>query len=391
MRKVFSGFVKIVIRESGLILKDFDIITMILLAPLFYSLLYASFYVNKTETKVPVVVVDLDKSLLSNQFINSINQHQLIDVTERLENLNDIYDRLYSEKAEGAIIIPENFESLLKSGKGTEIKLYLNTQRFLPSNDINKAVNEVVIEYGKQMRLRAYNLNGVGLKQAEEIVEPIKDDVRFLFNPETTYGDFLIPAILVLILQQTLFMGLGESVAKENEQNSLNEWYNNANRSVSAAIAGKGVLYLIIFSCYSLFFFVMHFMIFKIKFIGSYFLLMIATIIFLISITGIAIFVASFFKRKVLALQVISFTSYPLFFLTGYTWPAFSMPRVLKWISDLIPGTPYFDIFTRISSMGADFSEIRPVFFHLVLLTIIILFAAAIRLNKIFKNSLIVK
>ena len=123
MKLRFYGFVKIVKRELDIISKDFDLIVMLLLAPVFYSLLYASFYINKTETKVPVAVVDFDNSTTSNQFINDLNLHQLIDVKERLNNPADIKDRLFSEQVQGAIIIPEKLESCLKSREGTIIKL----------------------------------------------------------------------------------------------------------------------------------------------------------------------------------------------------------------------------------------------------------------------------
>ena len=386
MKLRFYGFEKIVKRELGIISKDFDLIVMLLLAPVFYSLLYASFYINKTETKVPVAVVDFDKSTTSNKFINDLNLHQLIDVKERLNNPADIKDRLFSEQVQGAIIIPENFESCLKSGEGAIIKLYLNTQRFLPSNDINKAVNEVVLEYSKQTRLKTFALKGVSSKQVIGSVEPIKDDIHFLFNPNTTYGDFLIPALLVLILQQTLFIGLGESVAKEREDKTLREWYSSANNSTIAAIAGKGFFYLVVFLCYSIFFFIVHFELFKINFIGNYILLVLITMIFLIAMISMAIFVASFFNRKILALQVISFTSYPLFFLTGYAWQIFSMPKIIQWISYIVPGTPFFDIYTRIATLGAGLSEVLPALLHLIVLTILLLVITTVRMKRVFRT-----
>lgn len=387
MKLRFSGLVQIIKRELEIISKDFDLIMMLLIAPIFYSLLYGSFYLYKTETEVPIAVLDMDRTVVSQRFISDLDANELLKVTDRILDFENAKDKLLSDEVQGVIIIPEDFESQIKSNKGTEIKLYLNTQRFLPSNDINKAVNEVVLDYSRRARLRAFELKGINPKQAEEIIEPLRDNIKFLFNPATTYGDFLIPAILVLILQQTLFMGLGESIAKERELGTLSNWYSAANHSTAAALTGKGMLYLLIYFCYAIFFFIIDFSLFKINFAGNYFLLFTVTMLFLISMISLSIFAASFFKRKILALQVISFTSYPIFFLTGYAWPDFAMPKSLYWISQLIPSTPFFDIYNRITFTGAGYLEIKSALLHLLILTLAGLALAFYRMRKLFTNN----
>lgn len=387
MRLRISGFIQIVRRELEIISKDFDLIMMLLIAPIFYSLLYGSFYLYKTETDVPIAVLDMDGTVVSQRFISDLDANELLKVTDRIIDFEQGKDKLLNDKVQGVIIIPADFESQINSNKGTEIKLYLNTQRFLPSNDINKAVNEVVLDYSKRARLRAFEMKGINPKQAEQIVEPVKDNIKFLYNPATTYGDFLIPAILVLILQQTLFMGLGESIAKERELGTLSNWYSASNHSTAAALTGKGMLYLLIYFCYSIFFFIIDFSLFKINFAGNYFLLFAVTILFLVSMISLSIFVASFFKRKILALQVISFTSYPIFFLTGYAWPDFAMPKSLYWISKLIPSTPFFDIYNRITFLGASYSEIKSALLHLLILTLVGLVLAFYRMRKLFNTN----
>lgn len=389
MRLRIAGLIKILKRELEIISKDFDLKVMLLLAPLFYSLLYATFYIYKTETEVPIAVLDMDRTTVSQRFISDLDAHQLLKVTERLSDLEQAKDRLYSEKVQGVVIIPDKFEKSLKSGQKAELKLYLNTQRFLPSNDINKSVNEVVFSYSNKARLHALALNGINLKQAEQVIEPLHDDIRFISNPFTTYGDFLIPAIWVLIIQQTLFMGLGESVAKEREVGTVNNWFTASNKSTSAAMVGKGLFYFIVYFSYAVFFFIIEFAIYKINFVGNYLLLFSITILFLISAISLAFFIASFFKRKILALQVISFTSYPIFFLTGYAWPIFSMPKLAQWISQLLPITPYLNIFNKIVYLGSDFSEISLDFIQLLILTIIGSLITYLRMKTLFKKNVI--
>lgn len=388
MKIRFWGIVEIIKRELGIISKDFDLIVMLLLAPLFYSLLYASFYYNKMETEVPLGILDYDRSEISKDFIRDLDASQFLKITDQVNNINDVKDDLYNEKVQGFIIIPKDFEASFKTNKGSEIKLYLNNERFLPSNDINKAVNEVVLNYSKKSRLKILALNGINSKQANQIVEPINDDIKFLYNPSTTYGDFLIPVIMILVLQQTLFMGLGESIAKERELNTLSNWYTTSNRSTIAALTGKGLLYFIVYFSYALFFAAIEFKIFKINFAGSYLLLLVVTVIFLIAMISMTIFIASFFKRKILALQIISFTSYPIFFLTGYSWPDFAMPKSMQMLASLLPSTPFFDIYSRIITTGAKLVDIKSAVLHLIILAMIGMILSFVRMKTLFSKAL---
>ncbi len=387
MRTRITGLFSIMRREARIITKDINIIAIILLAPLFYATFYTSTYINKGETDTPVAVMDLDRSNYSRDLIRKIDAHQLIKVDEVLTDMNSIRDRIYKDHDQAVIIIPENFEVSLKSGRSTTVKVYLNTVRFLVSNDLNKAMNEVVFDYYKNLRMKVFELKGFSRKQAEGMSEPVITDLRNLFNPSETYGDFLIPGILIIILQQTLLIGLSESIAREREKNTLGQLYYEANKSTSAALLGKGSFYLLFYLSYSIFYFTVIFSMFKINFAGNFILMILVTVIFISSIIGFTIFVSSFFKRKIIVLQVMAFTTYPLFFLSGYVWPMNSMPETFKALSALLPATPYCTAFTRITQMGAGMTDIFPFIIHLSIVSAFWLALAYFRMKSVFKNA----
>ena len=67
--KNYKSIKKIFIRELRLVSKDINIISVILIAPLFYSFFYGSIYYNKMETNVEISVLDLDNSSTSHKII----------------------------------------------------------------------------------------------------------------------------------------------------------------------------------------------------------------------------------------------------------------------------------------------------------------------------------
>ena len=338
MKTNIHGLWKVMKREINEVMHDVDIAIIVLVAPLFYSLFYGSLYWNKTEHQVPIVVVDMDHSKLSQTLIRNLDADQNIHITEEVPDLATAQTRIEQFDAQGAIFLPPKFEAMLKKGQPTDIKVYLNTTRFLVSNDINKAVTEVALTTAAGVRLHYFQTQGYSFEQAKELFEPLRAEIKPMFNTTETYGDFLIPAILALIIQQTLLMGVAQTFAKEEEDNTLREAYALSNHSTLGTIAGKGGFYFILFSAYSFMFYTFHFSIFKIPFRGNPFALAALTILFLTAVIYFAVFIGTFFRRKIIALQVLAFTSYPIFLTTGYSWPMAALPFPLK-----VPGSDISD------------------------------------------------
>lgn len=236
---------------------------------------------------------------------------------------------------------------------------------------MNKAINEVALNKGEQIRIQYFNSKSFSNDQSKQLSTLLKDETKLLFNPSESYGDFLIPAILVLVLQQTLFMGLGQSIAKENELKKFNELKKSSDSNPVNILIGKSGIYLILYFSYALLFFSVYISVFKIPFNGSYIAFVLMTVLLLISISSIAIIIGSFFTKKVHALILISFTTYPLFFFTGYSWPKFSMPFIAQMIGYFIPTTPYLQSLNRILLMGADLKHIISEILNILFLAII--------------------
>ncbi len=76
-------------------------------------------------------------------------------------------------------------------------------------------------------------------------------EIKPMFNTTETYGDFLIPALLALILQQTLLMSIAETFAKERETKTLGTLFILSNKSIWGLMNGKSTFYFILFAAYS--------------------------------------------------------------------------------------------------------------------------------------------
>ncbi|WP_457566083.1 ABC transporter permease [Caldithrix abyssi] len=358
-------------REVAILFKDVDILLIVLVSPLFYALFYGTVYVHKVETDIPVIVIDQDNSALSRKLIRSLDASQNLLVVRVTQDAVEAKSAIEDWQTQGAIWIPADFSKTLKSGRQAHLKVYLNTSRFLPSNDINRAVQQTVATLAAGVRLRYFQARGLNFDQATEQIQPLRVDDRNLFNVRQSYGDFLIPGVLALILQQTLLFGLAMSVAREFELNSFEEWQKTSKDNTLLMFTGKGIFYFTLYLAYSLFFFSVIYGVLHLPFHGRYGTFLLLTALFLLNVTLWGMIIGSFFRSKIVALQTLVFSSYPLFLLSGFSWPLQSMPWWIKNLSTLLPSTSYFLAMQRVTAMNAGPADIVPELLHLLLLFVL--------------------
>lgn len=130
MIKNIDKIKKIFYRELRLVSKDINIISVIILAPLFYSFFYGSIYFNKIETDVQIGVFDQDRTASSAKITRYLDSHQTIKVAETITSLEEGNDKLIKGDIKAIVYFPKGFEKTLKKGERTDIKVYLNSTRF---------------------------------------------------------------------------------------------------------------------------------------------------------------------------------------------------------------------------------------------------------------------
>src|SRR5690606_32001792 len=122
---------------------------------------------------------------------------------------------------------------------------------------------------GAGVRKTYFNKQGMGEDESMKMTNPINMDYRPLYNASMTYGAFLLPGLLAIILQQTLLIGVAASFTSEREDDQLGKLYQLSGQSVSSLIFGKSLLYFVVFMIFGLFFIAINFSVFGIQIRGS--------------------------------------------------------------------------------------------------------------------------
>lgn len=80
---------------------------------------------------------------------------------------------------------------------------------------------------------------------------PIDYDYVALYNPQSGFAAFLIPPVLMLIIQQTILLGIGMSMGNSRERHNgsvipLHPWYKNPVHIVVGKALPYFMLYIVL-------------------------------------------------------------------------------------------------------------------------------------------------
>ncbi len=381
--RVFLNLLK---REMRLVTGDHSLLLTLLIAPVLYAFFYGSIYQNKEEKEVKIAVVDADNSQLSRLLIEKIDATPVADVISS-PHLNDAQEKLHTTKVQGYLYIPEGLQEKVLSLKQANINLALNTSRFLPSSDLTGAITKVALTVSAGVRLQYFKKTGQSSQVSLRETNPVRLNYKPLYNESESYGGFLLPGLLALILQQTLLIGLAGSMAIEREKNKIMDLYQYGKQNLSAVLWGKGLWYFILFMSYAFFFLTVNFNILQLPQHGDFWEISILMALFLLTLIPLGLWLGSWFKSQVLSVQIMAFSTYPIFLITGYSLPYESLPQVVQWISALLPTTPFLQAYRSIVQTGGTLTQNKFEVIHLIILWVLFCGLFLWRMHRLSKKS----
>jgi ABC-2 type transport system permease protein len=178
---------------------------------------------------------------------------------------------------------------------------------------------------------------------ANEQFESFKINLTRFFNPASNYLLFLWPGMLGTIMQQVFLLVLALSFAKEFEDKTFshllkytkNSWFLVLVKSIPYLILGIALWVPLICIFFSLFHVDM------VSSIGVFFLI---SLIFIMSLTFMGIATSILFRTQLKATEVLMIIAVPSFIISGQTWPLMQMPKLVQWISNMLPLTHFLVI-----------------------------------------------
>ena len=349
-------------KELKAVFKDQGVLIFFLLVPLAYPLLYAFIYTGEVVREVPTAVVDMNKSTLSREFIRKVDATPDVKIQSHCADMEEAKLLLKESKVYGVIYIPESFSSDITKGIQTQVTLYCDMSGMLYYKAILTASTEVSLKMNKAIKVkRAGNTTD---RQDEISATPITYEAVNLFNPQAGYASFLLPAVLILIIQQTLLLGVGLSAGTARENNRFRDLVplSRQYQGTLRIVLGKSSAYFIIYAIVSAYILCVVPKIFSLVQIAQAGTLAAFILPYVLSCIFFAMTCSIFIHHREACMMIYVFTSVPLLFISGVSWPGSAIPAFWRVISWIFPSTFGINGYIAINSMGATLDQVLPEF-----------------------------
>lgn len=350
----------IMLDEYRIILKDSGLAVVFLGATLIYPILYSSIYRNETIHEMPIAVIDESRSTRSRELVRRLDATPDLKVAYQLNNLEEAKEPFYKQKIHGVVYIPKEYSQKIHRNEQATVSIYCDMSSFLYYRTMMLGANLGILEAGKDIKIERMNAAGITGRSAEISAAPFHYEKNILFNETMGFASFLLPAVLVLIIHQTLFFGITMLTGSLREEKLA---------TIEPQLRQKGKFFPVIFGktlCYFTIYIV----------VCSYILLAVPRIFqlphmgnpldiirfftpFLLSVIFFSMLISVFIRNRETAMIIFPFFSVILLFLSGISWPQSNMPWLWKTFGMIFPSTFGIQGYIKINSMGAALDQVQ--------------------------------
>lgn len=329
---------------------DKGVLLLIAIAPVIYGFFYPWPYSEQAVTRVPVAVVDYDHSNLSRQITRFAQASPRLEVRMVIGDERQARQALWHGEIEGYAILPRNLKRDVLRGNAAVVTVEANGSYALLNKAVLSGFAEAVGTVSAGVEIKKLQVSGQSAQQAQASRNPVNTQMVALFNPTEGYGSYVVPAVALLIIQQTLLMGVGMLVGLWVETGKHRAdaatWLG---RILGFSTAGylSGLLY------FGWIFWAQDFP--RGANTGGALLLL---AFYIPAICTLGALLGVWFGNRERALQVLLFTALPMAFVSGFSWPAEALPALLQALRWLFPSTAGIQASLRLNQMGAPVTDV---------------------------------
>jgi ABC-2 type transport system permease protein len=352
-------------KEIAEIFRDRRARGLLFMMPLIQLMIFG--YAVSTDIRnTSTFLVDHDRSRLSRDLVSALTSSGYFRICGRSERSRDIVDALDHGKAVLGMEVPAGFETSIRSGRGARVQLLFD--------GTNSNIATVSRGYAERI-VQNFSANLAGARPPIDLRE------RAWFNPELRSQNYNVPAIVAMIIMLICSMLTAMAIVREREVGTLEQLMVSPLKPIELIIgkmlpfAAIGIVDLILVTVIALLWF-------RVPFEGSFPLLLLASVFYIMSALGIGLLLSTVSKTMQEAFMGNFLIFMPMILLSGFMFPVSSMPPFFRWITLLNPVRHYLVIVRGIFLKGTGPLVLWPELLALFLMGTLIQIFAAGRFHK---------
>ncbi|MGE5418035.1 MAG: ABC transporter permease [Acidobacteriota bacterium] len=365
-----SRIMAIMKKEFLQIKRDRMTLAIVLMIPLIQILLFG--YAIQTEVKhIPTVVFDQSLSQESRDMLESFTASGYFDIQYVAGSYSDVNRMIDKGDAKVGIVFPPDFARDLKRGASASVQVLVDASDSMVSNQAIATANSIGLIKSQEVLFSKMRVRTI----------PYNIEVRPWYNPDGITAYYMVPAICGIILTLTMMMLTAVSIVRERERGTLEQLLVTPMKSYELMV-GKTIPYIALGYIEMTVALVVGVIFFGLPIKGSLVELYILSLFFIVASLGLGIMISTVAKNQMQAFQMSFFVILPSILLSGFMFPRAGMPKIIYYISNVIPLTFYLDIIRGIILKGIGFSYLVKQVGVLLLFSVIFMTIASLRFKK---------
>ena len=294
-------------------------IVILILGPLFLTLLFGGVYMKDYLNDIPIVVLDMDNSSSSRMIVSEFENNDRYYVASRVNSFEELKYSIDSKESHMGIYIPKDFNKDIKKQKSSSVALIIDESNITVGNTALSSASEILATLNAGINIKILQAKGIDPKTSYDLAKIFNFESRVLYDAKYTYKGYVMPGIILVFVQQ-LFLSAFIPAIMDDKEN----------------IFIKSIVYSIIASLTYVLCALILKNVFHVNFTGSLLYAFLYVTIFILTLVGPGMIIGALFKDKLQVTQFTMMLSMPTFLTAGYAWPVEQTPVVLSYIIKMI-------------------------------------------------------
>ena len=359
--------------EYRTIFSDGGVMLILIFALFIYATAYSLAYAPQVLRNVPIGVIDLSQTSTSRALTETFNAGPNTYVAYQPADMVEAKKLFFDREIYGIVYIPSDYEEKLLGGQQAVVAIYCDASYFLMYRQVFQEVVTTIGNTGAMVEFQRLIAKGANIPQAQATTQPVIYQARNIFNPYLGYGTFVMPAIIMVIIQQTMLIGIGMIGGTWREHGLYHKLCPAGRRHMSTLpiVLGRGLVYASLYAVTCFYILGLHYRLFHYPMNGATGTILLFMAVYMAACIGLSIAVSTLFRYRENSLLFLLWTSIPLLMLSGVSYPREGIPDWLFQFGQLFPSSHGVNAFIRIQTMGASLSEAFAEIKALVILAVI--------------------
>ena len=345
-------FISFVIKEAKHILRDKRTMLILFGMPLVLMLIFG-FAITTDVKNVRTVVVTSSMDYFTQQAVDRLAASEYFTITQVVATPREAERVIRSQKADMAVVFGQDFASK-RSG----------LQFIVDGADPNMAQQWT--------------------NYATAVIANARDgltNTKLLYNPQMKSAYNFVPAIMGMLLMLVCAMMTSISIVREKEKGTMEVLLVSPVKPLMIIVA-KAIPYLVLAFVILIIILLMARFVLDVPLAGSLVWIIAVSLIYILLALSLGLLISNVAQTQLVALLLSAMVLLlPIVMLSGMLFPVESMPRVLKWISAIVPPRYYIEAMRKLMIMGVGIGAVLKEVAVLAGMTVLLLVVSLKKFN----------